>query len=478
MYNMDEKGMMIGKVKKHHRIFTKQSLESGRVLGVNEPGSREWITMLATICADGTWGRPMLIYASQASELQDTWLSGVDPSQMDVSFSATASGWTNDSIGLQWLTDFEGWSRDKLDDPKRDYRLLILDGHGSHVTSKFFEICYQKRIILAVFPPHSTHRLQPLDIGMFRPFAMRYSMYLDQWHNDRLGHCNFSKREFFQVFWPSYLQSFTTKNVLSAWEKSGIWPRDSDKIVRVVKPSQGSRPSTSHSTTSIVSIHAYIRVRKKVRFAMAGISDEMASMVSDLFAEYQFALAIAEHERDCYKRAVTTEKARRQRSKPYANTEFVEEHGKRLVWNPHWMEVKAEFEAAQAAKKTADDLAKEEDKARKQQEKEQQVILTLQRKSLRAETALQKKIAKESEAAEKARAREEARIQKEAKEQLQSDMRMSRKLKNTKKQTIQKELQPQSTVQVTGEDNDDDPPPPAVSSRGRTIHPKKHFGAS
>lgn len=467
---------MIGKVKKHHRIFTKQSLASGRILGVNEPGSREWITLLATICADGTSGRPMLVYASEASELQDTWVSGVDPLQMDVSFSATTSGWTNDNLGLQWLNDFEEWSRDKLENPQRDYRLLILDGHGSHVTLKFFEICYQKRIILAVFPPHSTHRLQPLDIGMFRPFAMRYSMHLDQWHNDRLGLCNFSKREFFQVFWPAYLQSFTNKNISSAWEKSGIWPRDAGKIVKVVSPD--SRPSTSHSTTSIVSIHAYSRVRKKVRFAMAGISDDMASMVADLFSEYQFALAIAEHERDCYKRAAVTEKARRQRSKPYANTEFVKEHGKCMVWNPHWMEVKVEFEAAQAAQKTADDLAKEEAKARKQQEKEEQAILILQRKSLRAETILQRKIAKDNAAAEKARAREEARIEKEAKQQLQGDMRLSRRPKHTKEKTIQKELQPQSTVQVTGEDENDVPIPPAISSRGRTIHPKIHFGSA
>ena len=289
-YNMDEKGLMIGKIKQHHRIFTQKSLVNGRVLGVNEDGNREWITLMATICADGTWGRLLLIYPSAAHALQDTWLTGVDYTQHNVSFSATASGWTNDELGLRWLQNFEVWSRDKLDNPNKDWRLLIADGHGSHVTLKFFEICYQKRIILAVFPPHATHRLQPLDVGMFRPFAMKYSMNLDQWVNDRLGLCKFSKREFFTVFWPSFLQSFTEKNIKSAWEKSGIWPRDSGKIVKVVDGSgvttTYSRPSTAHSGCSTVSIHAYIRVRRKVRFALVGISDEMASMVSDLFDSY------------------------------------------------------------------------------------------------------------------------------------------------------------------------------------------------
>jgi hypothetical protein len=139
---MDEKGIMIGKVKKHHRIFTYKSFAKGTVLGVNEDGNREWITLMATICADGTWGRPLLIYPSTAGALQDTWFTGVDYTQHNVSFSASALGWTNDELGLRWLENFKGWSRNKLDDPQRDYRLLIVNGHGSHVTLKFFEIYY------------------------------------------------------------------------------------------------------------------------------------------------------------------------------------------------------------------------------------------------------------------------------------------------------------------------------------------------
>jgi hypothetical protein len=31
------------------------------------------------------------------------------------------------------------------------YRLLILDGHGSHLTKGFLEYCHQKWIIVAIF---------------------------------------------------------------------------------------------------------------------------------------------------------------------------------------------------------------------------------------------------------------------------------------------------------------------------------------
>ena len=47
-----------------------------------------------------------------------------------------------------------------------------------------------------------------------------------------------------------------------------------------------SRPSILYSTTLLLFIHAYIRVRKKVRFALHGISDEIACIISDIFDKY------------------------------------------------------------------------------------------------------------------------------------------------------------------------------------------------
>jgi hypothetical protein len=57
----------------------------------------------------------------------------------------------------------------------RSYRLLIVDGYGSHLTMDFIEYCDQNRILLAVYPPYSTHTLQPLDVVMFKLFSSAYS---------------------------------------------------------------------------------------------------------------------------------------------------------------------------------------------------------------------------------------------------------------------------------------------------------------
>jgi hypothetical protein len=47
--------------------------------------------------------------------------------------------------------------------------LLIYDGHSSHITSDMVEMVAANNIHLFCLPPHTTHRLQPLDVGIFRP---------------------------------------------------------------------------------------------------------------------------------------------------------------------------------------------------------------------------------------------------------------------------------------------------------------------
>ena len=53
-----------------------------------------------------------------------------------------------------------------------EYRLL-LDGHRSYYNLRFHEYAWNK-IILVSYPGHSTHLLQPLDVGLFSPLQKAY----------------------------------------------------------------------------------------------------------------------------------------------------------------------------------------------------------------------------------------------------------------------------------------------------------------
>ena len=51
-----------------------------------------------------------------------------------------------------------------------DRRLLIVNGHGSHVRAPFICHCLSHSIDLMILPLHSSHKMQPLDVGIFGPF--------------------------------------------------------------------------------------------------------------------------------------------------------------------------------------------------------------------------------------------------------------------------------------------------------------------
>lgn len=61
IYNIDEKGFMVGWSSKQHQVFLKSASTTGRLRGALHDGNREWITLLAGICADGSSLPPVLI---------------------------------------------------------------------------------------------------------------------------------------------------------------------------------------------------------------------------------------------------------------------------------------------------------------------------------------------------------------------------------------------------------------------------------
>jgi hypothetical protein len=63
-YNMDEKGFMLGVLTDSKRAFSKRMYEDEKIKTHIQDGSREWMTLLACICADGTALDQAIIYQS------------------------------------------------------------------------------------------------------------------------------------------------------------------------------------------------------------------------------------------------------------------------------------------------------------------------------------------------------------------------------------------------------------------------------
>jgi hypothetical protein len=75
IYNMDEKGFLIGRLHKTQRVFTKDLYKQGKLVGPGQDGSREWITVVTIICADGTSLSPTLIYKAVSGNLEIVWIA-------------------------------------------------------------------------------------------------------------------------------------------------------------------------------------------------------------------------------------------------------------------------------------------------------------------------------------------------------------------------------------------------------------------
>jgi hypothetical protein len=72
-------------------------------------------------------------------------------------FAFNTNGWLSNAFGVAYLTQvFDPCTRDKAG---RGRRLLIVDGHSSHVNMEFIRTCDRLKILLLILPPHSTQRL-------------------------------------------------------------------------------------------------------------------------------------------------------------------------------------------------------------------------------------------------------------------------------------------------------------------------------
>ena len=70
-YNMDEKGFAIGKINSTKRIFSRRQWEKKEVTLVIQDGSKEWVSVVACICADGEWVPPGIIFEAEGGNIRD-----------------------------------------------------------------------------------------------------------------------------------------------------------------------------------------------------------------------------------------------------------------------------------------------------------------------------------------------------------------------------------------------------------------------
>ena len=54
----------------------------------------------------------------------------------------------------------------------RGYKLLIVDGHESHISLYAAQLAIANKLDIVLMPSHTSHLVQPLDVGVFCPLKM------------------------------------------------------------------------------------------------------------------------------------------------------------------------------------------------------------------------------------------------------------------------------------------------------------------
>jgi hypothetical protein len=103
-----------------------------------------------------------------------------------------------------------------------EYIILIIDGHGSYCTMKFYKYCVEAKIIFYCLPSHITHHLQPLDVVIFSLFINAYRKKVRE--HSKYAHLKISKTEFLRYLQPARDETLIKSNFKAAFAAAGLIP--------------------------------------------------------------------------------------------------------------------------------------------------------------------------------------------------------------------------------------------------------------
>nr|XP_047135222.1 MFS-type transporter clz9-like [Hydra vulgaris] len=209
IYNVDETGLTT--VQKPVKVLAgKGSKQVGRIT------SAERRTLVTVCCASNAIGNsiPPLFFFLRV-KFHDYIIKERSPGCVGF---ANPSGWMNSDIFIEWIKHFvrySNWSYESL-------VLLLLDSHKSHISVRALDLAIQHGIKMLSFPPHCTHKLQPLGRTVFGPFKWFYNAVCDNWMvtNPKL----MTIYDIVSIVREPYTKAFSPSNIQRGFQVAGIEP--------------------------------------------------------------------------------------------------------------------------------------------------------------------------------------------------------------------------------------------------------------
>jgi hypothetical protein len=174
----------------------------------------ELVTVVYTVSASGNVIPPLFIFPRV--NYKDHFIRGAPPGSVG---RATRSGWINEDIFLEYLLHIIKNTRCSPDHKI----LLIMDNHESHISLKVIDTAKANGIVLLTIPPHTSHRLQPLDRSVYGPFKAAYNKAMDGWLRSNPGK-TVTIYDIPSVVNEAHMSAVIPRNIVSGFQSTGIYP--------------------------------------------------------------------------------------------------------------------------------------------------------------------------------------------------------------------------------------------------------------
>lgn len=214
IFNLDETGVMTV-VQAPNVIAEKGVKQVGQAVS-GERGNL--VTMVGIVSASGNTIPPVFIFPR--ARFHDTFMNGAPPGSLGL-VNSPSSGWMTSSLFFKTMEHVVNHTKCTKEDPI----LLLLDNHESHCSLDVIIFAKENGVIMVTFPPHCTHRLQPLDVSVMGPFKTKYKVAQNDWMLSHPGK-TITIHNVADLAGKAFQNSFTIKNIISGFQKPGIYPFD------------------------------------------------------------------------------------------------------------------------------------------------------------------------------------------------------------------------------------------------------------
>lgn len=200
--NCDKTGVTV--VFKPNQVIAELGKRNVYALSAAERGKTH--TILSCVSATGFVVPPMMIYPRKTC-VPDKLKEGAFTNTL---FKSSESGWINSELFVNWFAFF------LKSIPPTHNVLLVQDGHSCHVS---IEMARENGVCLLCLPAHTSHILQPLDVGVFKSFKSSFNKACGNYVKQNPGRV-ITIEILASMVGQAFLNAFTPVNILSGFKKT------------------------------------------------------------------------------------------------------------------------------------------------------------------------------------------------------------------------------------------------------------------